>query len=141
LEPALREASVQPLDAVLERRLHHAHLRARIHALMKLLVEELGGDKRIWLALEALLNQYHTEREEGAFALGFERGVVDGSVRALGRLARRRTRRQARCAAAIRGAALEAGPGLDDGLAVLLEVAWALVLRRAAGARDRRPQR
>jgi hypothetical protein len=125
-----------PVDAAVERRLPQKELLKRIRRLSDQMMTALGDKRYLWLRLEELLGDYHINREQACFNIGYEHGVAAGRVDALRVLAPRSksgsvTDDSRIFADRVRDLAVQAELPLSLAIASLLETAWALVLGSA----------
>jgi len=136
-----------PVDAAVEQRLPQRKLLRDIRVMSERMMVALGDTRRLWLRLEEVLGDYHLQREEAYFNIGYEYGLTAGRVEALQVLmpARKRgpsTERGRAFANRVRDLALQADLSPSLVIAAVLEAAWALALgipqARSVGA-DRKP--
>jgi hypothetical protein len=125
------EVEAHPIDEELERRLRHGGLRKRIIAAQGRVMSALGEQRHVYLRLEELVGQRHCEREEEAFNIGFDHGLVRGRADALAAVLRNQGGRGRGLAARLAQLATNAGLEPPRALAALLEVAWAMALGAA----------
>ncbi|MBI5526556.1 MAG: hypothetical protein HY897_09485 [Deltaproteobacteria bacterium] len=122
-----------PVDAAVERRLPQKELLKQMRSLSDQMMAALGDERHLWLRLEEVLGDYHINREEFFFNIGYEHGVVAGRADALRALVPRpksgsMTDDNRIFADRVRDLAVQAELPLPLAIASLLETAWVLVL-------------
>ena len=113
-----------PVDVALEHRLPQVRLLRRIRSLGNRLLTSLGERRSLWLTLEPLLVEYHANRGETYFDLGYEHGAAAARVEAKGRGVLSKAGRT--LATQLRNLAVQSELPARERLLVLLETAWAL---------------
>jgi len=126
-----------PVDEAVERRLDHSVLRRRIRAATDRLMEALGEEYDLWLRLEELLGELHSDREAAYFDIGYEHGRAAGRAEGLADGGPRAAHAYRALAQHVRDAAVNAGIPHAQATAALLEVAWALAAAEPATGRHR----
>ncbi len=71
-----------PIDLIAKERMPH-DFAERIKVASGHLLQALGDQRKPWVELEALLNEYRQKREEVFFNIGYEHGHTAGESRAL----------------------------------------------------------
>ncbi len=104
-------------------------LTRRILAYHERLKSALGGGVKVWLDLEALLNEREAVFEEAYFNFGFEHGFAAGEAASLRALISGGEARYRVLADHIRGLLLDGGVSREAAVAALLENAWALAVQ------------
>ena len=113
-----------PVDIALERRLPQTRLVRRIRSLGSRLLTSLGERRSLWLTLESLLGEYHANRGETYFDLGYEHGAAAARAEAKGRGVLSKAGRA--LAAQLRNLVVQSELPARERLLVLLDTAWAL---------------
>jgi hypothetical protein len=133
-----------PVDALVDRRLDHVALRRRIRATTDRLMEALGEEHDLWLRLEELLGELHSDREAAYFDIGYEHGRAAGRAEGLADGGPRAAHAYRALAQHVREAAVNAGLPDAQATGALIEAAWALLADRGAagsGTRTRSGKR
>lgn len=122
-----------PVDAAVGRRLPQKKLLRKMRRLSDQMMAALGDKRHLWLRLEELLGDYHAEREQACFNIGYEHGVAAGRTDAFRALVPRSrsgslTDDSRTFSTRVRDLAVQAELPLPLALASLLETIWALVL-------------
>jgi hypothetical protein len=129
-----------PVDVAVERRLRHAAMRRRILRITERMMKALGDKRRTWLELEELLNDYHAQREEMFFCVGYEHGHAAGLTKVLRKSAGKvLTRESIEFSDRVRDLATQCHLPRRLVVAALLEAAWALVLNQDKPPSTKRP--
>jgi hypothetical protein len=129
-----------PVDVAVERRLRHATMRRRILRTTERMMKALGDKRRLWFELEELLNDYHAQREEMFFCIGYEHGLATGRAEVLRRSAGKvLTRESIELSDQVRDLATQCHLPRRLTVAALLEAAWALVLDQDKPPPRKRP--
>ena len=113
-----------PVDVALESRLPQAQLLRKIRGLGRRLLTSLGERRSLWLTLESPLGEYHANRGETYFDLGYEHGAAAARAEAKGRGVLTKAGRT--LATHLRNLVVQSGLPARERLLVLLEIAWAL---------------
>lgn len=122
------ERDVHPVDAVVERRLHHDDLRRQIRAATERLLRALGEERHLWLRLEELLGDCRIDREAAFFDIGYDHGRVAGRTEGLAKGRPRATPAYQAVVLRAREAAMNADLHHTHAAAALIEATWSLVL-------------
>ena len=122
------EREVHPVDAVVERRLHHGALRRRIRVATEQLLRALGEERHLWLRLEELLGDCRVDREAAFFDIGYEHGRIAGRTEGLAEGKPRTAPAYRALVLRTREAAVNAGLPPTHAAAALIEATWSLVL-------------
>ena len=129
-----------PVDVAVERRLRHAAMRRRIRQATERMMKALGNKHRLWLELEEQLNDYHAQREEAFFCIGYEHGIAAGRAEVLRKsVGKVLTRESIEFSNKVRDLATQCHFPRRLTVAALLEAAWALVLSLDESSRSKRP--
>lgn len=129
-------SSEHRVDDEVEQRADNQPLRERIVAAQDRLMATLGEQRPLYLALEELVGQRGSEREEAMFNVGFEHGYIEGRREALAAVWRRTTRGRT-LAKKVTLLALDSRLAQPHAIAALLEVAWSLLTRPKSDATTR----
>ena len=113
-----------PVDVALEGRLPQAQLLRRIRSLGNRLLTSLGEHRSLWLTLESLLVEYHANRGETYFDLGYEHGAAAARAEAKERGVLSKAERA--LATHLRNLVVQSELRARERLLVLLDTAWAL---------------
>jgi hypothetical protein len=129
-----------PIDVAVEHRLRHAAMRRRILRITERMTKALGDKRRLWLELEELLNDYHAQREEMFFCVGYEHGLPAGRAEVLRRSAGKVLDRESiEFSNHVRDLATQCHLPRRLTVAALLEAAWALLLNQDKPPSAKRP--
>ena len=77
------ETEEHPVDAAVERRLPQKKLLRKMRRLTDRMMAALGDERWLWLRLEEVFGDYHLQREETYFNIGYEQGLTTGRAEAL----------------------------------------------------------
>ena len=125
-EMDLPEAEEHPLDVVVRSHIPN-ELNDDIRIATKKLMQALGDDHLPWIALEGLLGDYHKQRDEILYNIGYEHGFIAGSSKTLFRLNRQPPDTQYHLfAGELRKKIVLSQLPLHLRIAALLETAWCL---------------
>lgn len=125
------EAEEHPLDNAVREHPAVKTLARKIRAATKRLQTALQkkDEESLWIALEALLNDYRQSREEVVFNTGFQYGHVDGEAKSLQLLmGKSQSYGYRRLTDHLRDITIQSGLSPSLGVAALLEIAWAITL-------------
>jgi hypothetical protein len=122
------DAGEHRVDDEAARRANSEPLRQQIVTAQDRIMETLGAQRSLYLALEDLIGQRSGDREEAMFNVGFEHGYIEGRREALAAAWRRTTHGRA-LAKRITHLALDSRLTHPNVVATLLEVVWSLLTK------------
>ncbi|MBI5527837.1 MAG: hypothetical protein HY897_16020 [Deltaproteobacteria bacterium] len=127
------ETEEHPVDTAVERRFPQKKSLRKMRRLSDQMMAALGDQRYLWLRLEEVQGEYHLQREEIFFNIGYEHGLAAGRADALQALmpackCGSSTNRGRAFAARVRDLTMQVDLSPSLVMAVLLEVAWALAL-------------
>ncbi|MDJ0766693.1 MAG: hypothetical protein QNJ97_27220 [Myxococcota bacterium] len=121
-----------PLHKIVRAHPHIKLLMRNIREATKRLIKAIGSDHSPWIQLEELINKHLHAREEILFNLGFEHGYLSGEGEALQMVSGRDPDDKYRAfAEELRILLVRSSLPELLGIAVLLETAWSMCLKRA----------